>query len=380
MAIGPRFAHVPAIFQLDELAPMEVAARLGRLRERLDDASCDALLVTKLENIRYLTGFTGSAAMLHVEPESALLVSDGRYRDQAAEQLEAAGVAIDIEIGGVKSQLDALAARARSAGRLGLEADAVTWARQRRFAETFASSTLVATTGLVEALRVVKDEGEVARIEAACDVADVAIAQVKEMLTTSCTEAAFAAELEAEMRRRGSAGPSFETIVASGPNSAKPHARPTDRVVARGELVVVDFGATVDGYHSDMTRTFSIGDPDAELARLVEAVASAQRAGVRAVTAGASGEAIDTICREILSEAGLGEFFLHSTGHGVGLEIHEAPAVAQGSADILSVGSVVTVEPGAYLTGRGGVRIEDTVLVGASSGRPLTKSTKDYTL
>lgn len=371
---------MPPVFSLDSMPPMEVAARLGRLREGIDDAGCDALLVTKQENLRYLTGFTGSAGMLLVAPTSALLVTDGRYRDQAAEQVVAAGVEAELAIGGAQSQFEALASAASGMARIGLEAASVSWARQQRFAELFEHAALVATGGLVESLRAVKDGGELARIEAACDVADVAIAQVKQLLTEGCTEAEFAAELEAEMRRRGSSGPAFETIVASGPNSAMPHARPSERVVGRGELVVVDFGATVDGYRSDMTRTLCVGEPEEELARLVDAVFAAQRAGLRAVADGVAGGEVDAACRDVLSEAGYGEAFLHSTGHGVGLEIHEAPAVAQGSADILAAGTIVTVEPGAYLTGRGGVRIEDTVLVGASGGRALTKSTKDYTL
>lgn len=359
---------------------MDVAGRLPRLRERLDDAGCDALLVTKMENLRYLTGFTGSAGMLLVEPSSALLVTDGRYGDQAAAQVAAAGVGLELEVSAAQGQLDALAAAAAGFGRVGLEASSVTWSLQQRLAALFERSSVVATRGLVEALRVVKDAGELARIEAACDVADVAIAQVKPLLAHGCTEAELAAELEAEMRRRGASGPSFETIVASGPNSAMPHARPTTRVIGRGELVVVDFGATVDGYRSDMTRTLCVGELEGELARLVDAVFMAQRAGLRAVAEGVTGGEVDAACRESLTEAGYGEVFLHSTGHGVGLEIHEAPAVAHAAADILAAGTVVTVEPGAYLAGRGGARIEDTVLVGASGGRPLTKSTKDYTL
>ncbi len=359
---------------------MDVAGRVPRLLELLDAAGCDALLVTKAENVRYLTGFSGSAGMLLVSPAGSLLVTDGRYREQAGEQVASAGVECELVVDAAKGQLDALASAAQRHGRLGLEATSVTWSLQQRLASSFDRSELVATRGLVERLRAVKDAGEAARIEAACDVADVAIAQVKSMLAEGCTEAQFATELEAEMRRRGSSGASFETIVASGPNGAKPHARPTERVVGRGELVVVDFGATVDGYRSDMTRTLCVGAPEGELARLVEAVFAAQRAGLRAVAAGVTGGAVDEACRTSLVEAGYGDAFLHSTGHGVGLEIHESPAVAKDSADILGPGTVVTVEPGAYLAGFGGARIEDTVLVGSSVARPLTKSTKDYTL
>lgn len=367
-------------FVSESLPPMDVAGRLGRLRDHLDAAGCDALVVTKLENVRYLTGFTGSAGMLLVAPDRALLLTDGRYRDQAAAELAAAGVAAELEIAGVAGQLEALGRAAAGAGRVGLEARSVTWALERRLEEQFEGSTLVPTLGVVEALRQVKDEGEVARIEAACDVADVAIAQVKPMLASGCTEAEFATELEAEMRRRGSSGAAFETIVASGPNSAMPHARPSSRAIGPGELVVLDFGATVEGYRSDMTRTVCLGEPPPDLVALVDAVFAAQRAGLRAVAEGVAASEVDRACREALADAGLADAFSHSTGHGVGLEIHEAPAVSKDSADILRAGAVVTVEPGAYLAGRGGVRIEDTVLVGRSGARALTKSTKDYTL
>lgn len=359
---------------------MDVAGRLRRLLESLGEAGCDALLVTKSENVRYLTGFSGSAGMLLVAPTGSLLVTDGRYREQAAAQLGAAGVEVELVVDASRGQLDALTSAASRHARVGLEAASVTWSLQRRLAGELERSELVATRGLVERLRAVKDDGEIARVEAACDVADVAIAQVKGMLAEGCTEAQFATELEAEMRRRGSSGASFETIVASGPNGAMPHARPTDRSVARGELVVVDFGATVDGYRSDMTRTLCVGEPEEGLRRLADAVFAAQRAGVRALRPGATGAEVDAACRESLAEAGYGEAFLHSTGHGVGLEIHEAPAVAKDSADILLPGTIVTVEPGAYLAGFGGARIEDTLLVGSSGCRPLTKSTKDYTL
>jgi Xaa-Pro aminopeptidase len=342
------------------------------------------LLVTKLENIRYLTGFSGSAGMLLVTtawgaPSSGVLFTDGRYREQATAQLAAAGVVVELEIDRLPGQLEALKQATSTLGSLAVEEHDLSWALQMRLVESL-HPTVVPSGSLVERMRVVKDQGELARVEAACDIADVALAQVKEQLTTRCTEAELAAELEREMRRRGASGPAFETIVASGPNAALPHARPTDRVIEAGELVVVDFGATFDGYRSDMTRTLCVGAPDNQLAELVESVFAAQRAGARAVKAGVSGGDVDRACRESLEEAGLGAAFVHGTGHGVGLEIHEAPGLGAGSADILLAGSVVTVEPGAYLPDRGGARIEDTLVVTETGARALTKSTKDYTL
>jgi Xaa-Pro aminopeptidase len=364
------------------LPPLAIAERLGRLRASMEDVGIDALVVTKLENVRYLSGFSGSAGMLYVPivESEAILLTDGRYKDQASDELAAAGVDARVEVAGAAGQLEALKAATRHLSRLGLEAASVSWSLYERLAALLEPVRLVATSGLVEKLRIVKDEGEVARIERACEIADVALAQVKELLVSGCSEADFAAELEHEMRRRGAAGPSFETIVASGPNSALPHARPTQRQIGRGELVVVDFGALVDGYHSDMTRTLCVGEPPEDLAAIVEAVLASQRAGLRQVAAGVSAGEVDEAARSVLERAGYGPLFSHSTGHGVGLEIHEAPSVASGSADILLESSVVTVEPGAYLHGRGGARIEDTVVVTAAGARVLTKSTKDYTL
>jgi Xaa-Pro aminopeptidase len=244
-----------------------------------------------------------------------------------------------------------------------------------------AGGTLVATHGVVEELRMVKDAGEVARVERAADIADVGLAQVKERLKEGLTEDQFALELDVEMRRRGADGVSFETIVAAGPNGALPHHQPSDRRIAPGELVVIDFGAEVDGYRSDMTRTLCVGGVGApELLDVLDAVLVAQRAGVRAVRPGATGAEVDAACRISLETAGYGELFIHGTGHGVGLQIHEAPAIAAGSTDILVEGAVVTVEPGAYISGVGGVRIEDTLVVTATGARALTKSTKDTIL
>jgi Xaa-Pro aminopeptidase len=361
---------------------MDVAGRLPRLAARLSELGCDGLLVTNLTNIRYLTGFSGSAGLLLVVPDDSLLVSDGRYRDQVAGEIGASKASVRTEIAQPARQSAAIEQAARKLRRLGLEADDVTWSVQRRLAAAMAPDTsLVAVPRAVEALRSVKDEGEVARIECAADIADVAFAQVKELLCEAPTEEEFAIALEFEMRRRGAEGIAFESIVASGPNGALPHARPTGRRIDAGELVVCDFGATVDGYRSDMTRTVCVGDPRPdELRELLEAVMTAQRAGVRTVRPGVRGGEVDAACRESLASAGLGDAFLHGTGHGVGLDIHEAPSVSQDSTDILEEGAVVTVEPGAYLYSNGGARIEDSLVVTATGVRPLTKSTKDYVL
>ncbi len=363
------------------LPAMDVAARVERLRTRLDGAGCDALLVTHLTNIRYLTGFTGSAALLLVCADSLWFVTDGRYQEQAAGDLSAAGVTADITIGRTAAaQQEIVSELSRAIARVGLEADHVSWADERRYAETwFPGAELVATSGLVEDLRLVKDEGEVARIEAACSIADAALAAVVPMLDHGPTEAAFALELDTEMRRQGADDLSFETIVAAGPNGSRPHHTPSQRSIDRGELVVVDFGALVDGYHSDMTRTIAVGGPDAlddTQRRMLAVVAEAQAAGVAAVRAGVSARDVDAACREVIEGAGWGDAFVHGTGHGVGLDIHEDPKVSFAATATLASGHVVTVEPGVYLPGHGGVRIEDTVVVTESGCRTLTRAPK----
>jgi Xaa-Pro aminopeptidase len=364
------------------LPPMDVGRRAVRLRERFEKAKVDALLVTRLPNVAYLTGFTGSAAMVLVGPEEIVFVTDGRYGEQAAEQLEAAGVPARIEVRvSQAAQRDAMSEAARAYRRLGLEAHGITWAQQRAFAgEWFSDAELVATEHLVEDLRRVKEPAEVARIHAACTIADEALAVVAPRLADGPTERDLALWLELEMRDRGAAGTSFDPIVASGPNGAKPHARPSDRPVEPGEPVVIDFGCVVDGYCSDMTRTLSVGDPGPDARRVYEVVREAQQTGRDAVSASADCARVDKACRDVIDAAGWGDAFVHGTGHGVGLEIHEAPRVAATARDTLASGYVVTVEPGVYLPGVGGVRIEDTVVVTDDGADVLTGFPKDFLL
>lgn len=363
---------------LADLPPMDVPGRAGRLVAGLGAAGCEGLLVTNITNIRYLTGFSGSAALLLVTPDGLTFVTDGRYRDQAAAELGAAGVEATVLIGrSSDEQRTHLAGAAKALGTLGLEAEDVTWGQQRRFADGWFDAELVPTSELVEGLRMVKDEGEVARLAAACAVADAALGTVRPRLAAGLTEAEFALDLEWEMRRLGAEGPSFETIVASGPNGALPHHRAGSRRIAEGDLVVIDFGALVDGYHSDMTRTVMVGEASPTQARMYEVVAESQQAGVDAVRAGATSKAVDEACRAVIRDAGWEDAFIHGTGHGVGLDIHEAPRVSWSADATLADGHVVTVEPGVYLAEHGGVRIEDTVVVTSDGSRTLTLAPKD---
>ena len=361
----------------EALPEMSIGARSGRLRRRFADARCDALLVTRLPNVRYLTGFSGSAGIVLVTPDELTLFTDGRYTTQSREQIDAAGVDAQIEILPTQAAQQArLVDLTRPFARLGLEAHGVTWAQQRTWAAAFSEVELVATEDLVEGLRRVKDAGEIARIRAACSIADDALAAVLPGLAEHPTEREFALGLEVAMRQRGASGTSFDTIVASGPNGAKPHARPGDRRIEHGELVVIDFGCIVDGYCSDMTRTVSVGDPGAEARRLWDVVRASQQAGRDAVMAGVECAAVDRASRDVIDAAGWGELFSHGTGHGVGLEIHEAPRVAKTSSGTLEAGVVVTVEPGVYLPGIGGVRLEDTVVVTDAGAESLTSFPK----
>ncbi len=380
-----------------ELAPLEVPGRLGRLRALLADAGDEGrpvggLLVTTPANIRWLTGFSGSAGLLLVTPDRAVLTSDGRYRTQSSEQLAQSGVDSDVEvvIGGVQAQREALRAGAEGVADLGLEADQVTWSGQRSWTEVFAPSPLVPTRGLVERLRVVKDPGEVARMERAAAIADEALAAVLPLLAAvassaggpdsggGLSESRFAAALDHAMRERGAEDRAFETIVASGENSAKPHARPGGRTIRPGDPVVVDFGAMFEGYRSDMTRTFCVGGPPSgRLATVFDVVAESQRLGVAQVEPGVSAGSVDRACREAIAASGWADRFEHGTGHGVGLDIHEGPSVGPGSTAILAPGTVVTVEPGVYLPGTGGVRIEDTLVVTEHGSRSLTRFPKE---
>jgi Xaa-Pro aminopeptidase len=332
-------------------------------------------------HIRYLTGFTGSAAYLLVLPGDLLFVTDGRYRDQAQEQMSAAGVDATVDVGRTGDEQRALiAAAAAGQARVGLEAEHVTWAQQRSMALSwFPDADLVPTAQLVDELRVVKDPGEIARIEAAAAIATAALAGIVDRLWDGPTEDEFGFELDSAMRRLGAEGPSFETIVGSGPNGAKPHHRAagSHRIIAEGDLVVLDYGALVDGYHSDMTRTVVLGEPAATQARMLEVVTASQQAGVDAVHAGVNGKVVDEACRAVIRDAGWGDAFSHGTGHGVGLEIHENPRVTWAADAMLPAGSVVTVEPGVYLPEHGGVRIEDSVVVTPDGCRPLTHAPKD---
>lgn len=354
--------------------------RLGAVRGAIAEASLSGMIVSDLVNVRWLTGFTGSNGVLIIVADGATLVTDGRYADQAAHQLAAAGVDVDLEVVAAGSPLTEGMAR-RSAGLghrpVAVEADHVTMSTHGRWSEAL-PVTLAPTSGIVEALRRRKDAEEVACIERAARIADRALATVASGITAGQTEAAIRNRLEVQMRESGAQGPSYETIVASGPvHAAAPHHRPTDRRLEEGETVVIDVGALLDGYHSDMTRSYVVGAPDARQSAVYGALLDAQCAGLAAVGPGVPAAEVDAVCRRVLAAAGLDDWFTHGTGHGVGLLIHEEPYLTRRSNAVLAVGDVVTVEPGVYREGFGGLRIEDLVVVTEDGCRVLTNSPKD---
>ncbi|GAA2695090.1 MULTISPECIES: Xaa-Pro peptidase family protein [Actinosynnema] len=365
---------------------MPHTSRRAALRATLRDRGLDALLVTNLLNIRYLTGFTGSNAALLVSAasdEATTFCTDGRYTTQSARQVPDLERLTDRPCG------EALAARAAKAGlrKVGFESahvtvdglDSLAAAASAAGPATGPATELVRAPGMVELFRLVKDDTEIEALRMACAAADRALADLLEHggLRAGRTEREIARELESRMLDHGAQGPSFESIVAAGANSAIPHHRPTDAVVRTGDLVKLDFGALVDGYHSDMTRTVVVGPPADWQRELHDLVATSQAAGRAALSTGTPLADVDRASRSVIEAAGHGEHFTHGLGHGVGLQIHEAPAFARASEGTLLPGMAVTVEPGVYLAGRGGVRIEDTLVVREGAPELLTLTTKD---
>lgn len=367
-----------------DLDPIRHLPRLSRLRDHLRESGLDALWITKSVNVRWVSGFTGSNSQLMVAQDKALLITDGRYRTQAMDQLSDAGLLHQVELGIVTGQpeeaLDAVLAADLAGKLIGFESDHLSVDRHQRVAAALPDSRLKANPGAIDELRQIKEPAERARLELAARIADRALQEQLEFLVPGVTEQAFAAELDYRMRLLGAEDVSFPTIVASGPNSAVPHHRPGPRVLQIGDLVVVDFGAKVQGYGSDMTRTYVVGGrPTDEQVRLYRAVAEAQAAGVDTIADGVQLADVDAICRSVLDGYGYGDAFIHGTGHSLGLEIHEQPMLSRRSVGTLRTGLIVTVEPGAYLPGFGGVRIEDSVVVTSGGCQTITHAPKGLT-
>jgi Xaa-Pro aminopeptidase len=344
--------------------------RQAALLRALEDEGVDGLLVTHLPNIRYLTGFSGSAALLLVRPDATILITDFRYAVQAPEEV---GNAAEVEIDprSVWERLGRLLAAHPVPG-LGLEAHALT-VRDAERVGGLTRGRLLPTADLVERLRAIKDPEEIAAIRAAADLAQAALAEALPDIRVGQTEREVAAALEGALRRRGSEWHPFPTIVASGPRAALPHARTSGREIAAGDWLLLDFGAQVDGYCADLTRTVVVGARADERQRTVyELVRSAQRRALDHLHAGMTGREGDALAREVIATRGFGDAFGHSLGHGLGLEVHEAPRLTPTAETPLPLHAVVTVEPGIYLPGWGGVRLEDDVHLGPDGAEVLS--------
>jgi Xaa-Pro aminopeptidase len=363
---------------------MATMDRLERLRARLDEHKLDGLFIVSGENAspvnrRYLSGFTGTSAYLLVTKDDAAIATDFRYWEQAQQQAQ--GFRLYKAVGGFDKWLPGFF-EGLGGKRVAFESAHITHQTYRlvqkalRSLDEAARPKLVATTNLVEGLRVVKDAGEVAALQRAIELGDRAFAHVAERLEPGWTERQVAWEIEKYIREHGGDGLSFDTLVGAGERGAMPHCFPTDRVLRAGEGVVIDMGVLLDGYMSDLTRTLFLGKPDYEFKRIYDVVLAAQQTATELVEAGMTGDTAHLLAHKVIEEAGHGDDFGHGLGHGVGLQIHEAPRLGKESKDVLRDGMVFTIEPGIYVSGWGGVRIEDVVVLENGKARVLSHAPK----
>jgi Xaa-Pro aminopeptidase len=348
--------------------------RLAKLREALTSEGLDAILITQPENRRYLSGFTGSAGVLLVSHDQAILATDFRYYEQVERQ------APDFRLAKITDKFETLLpelVHQVGAKRVGFESAHLTVDQYQEWQKVAEGFELVPTKELVEKIRAIKDENELNKIREAIAVADEAYAHIVDFIKPGMTEKEVAWELEVFMRTHGAAKTAFDLIVASGPNGAMPHATVSERVIKTGEPIVMDIGAMVNGYNSDLTRTLCVGRPDSKFKEIYNIVLEAQLAAEQSIKLGMTGKQADSIARKVIEEAGYGDNYGHGLGHGVGLAVHEKPTLGRLSEDILQPGMVFTIEPGIYLPGWGGVRIEDMVVMREDRAQVLTQACKE---
>ena len=368
---------------------MDHAGRLSRLRSGLEENDLDLLLVTHLPNVHYLCGFTGSAAALLVADRGSILFTDGRYRTQAKEEVEVKDARIVIaRKPPLMAAAEWLAAHGRSLKpasltpiSVGIEPESITAGMRDRLASVLkGKARLRSAPPLIERARMVKDAAEILRIRRAVELGASLFRIARQKIRPGVSEVEVAAAMEYQARCAGAEGMSFPTILASGTRSAIVHGRASDARIPRRGFVVCDFGVILAGYCSDRTRTVHVGPPSPEARQLYEAVLEAQQAGIAAVRSGVTAAEVDGAARRVLRQRKLARYFTHSTGHGLGLEIHEAPRLAAGQTQTLEPGMVITIEPGAYIPGKWGVRIEDVVVVTSSGCAVLTPTDKDLVI
>ncbi len=357
---------------------MSSKMKLDKLRAKLEAEGLDGILISSTDNRRYMSGFTGSAGYLLISKNDAVLATDFRYIEQAGQQSP------DYRVHRTASGLDWFPEWTAEQGvkRIGFEKTEMTVSLHESFAKAAAEGKgtnnpeLVGVSGIIEGLRLYKDADELKLLTRAVEIADEAIDQVSPSIVPGMTEEAVAWELEKAMRERGAEMISFDTIVGAGANGALPHHRADETVIKEGDVIVIDMGAKYQGYCSDLTRTIFIGTPDEKFREIYDIVLQAQLEAEDKVTAGMTGEQCDAISRDIIAEAGYGDDFGHSLGHGVGLAVHEYPRVGPRADDVLQDGMVFTIEPGIYLSGWGGVRIEDMVVMENGRARVISKAHK----
>ncbi|MED4017062.1 M24 family metallopeptidase [Sutcliffiella cohnii] len=347
--------------------------KLNKLRNAFTEANVDALLVTSGKNRSYLTGFTGTAGVAIITAEKAVFITDFRYTEQASKQC--VGFEIVQHKGGLVEEI-ANQVKVLGISKLGFETDHVTFSTYLAFRKEIGAE-LVPISGVIEKLRLIKTEQEINILKEATQIADAAFEHILTYIKPGITELDVSNELEFFMRKQGAVSSSFDIIVASGHRSALPHGVASSKVIESGEFVTLDFGAFYKGYNSDITRTVAVGTPSDELVNIYNVVLEAQLRGMRGIKAGITGREADALTRDYITEKGFGEYFGHSTGHGLGMEVHEGPSLSLKSDTILEPGMVVTVEPGIYIAGLGGVRIEDDTVVTADGNESLSHSTKE---
>ncbi|HKF51538.1 MAG TPA: Xaa-Pro peptidase family protein [Candidatus Acidoferrales bacterium] len=351
------------------------AARLSLLRQEMEAGRLDAFVVTHPPNVFYLSGFTGSAAVLVITKARLTLLTDARYTVQAPQEARDARVKI------IRGSLTSAAGEELAHGRtrhVGFEAARLTVSQKSLLDEAAGSRVRwIIWDGRVEAARAVKDAAELNTMREAAAIACSSWQEILPLIKPGVLETDLAAEVEFRMRRKGASGPAFDTIIASGPRGALPHAHASARAVGKNELVVCDLGAILRGYSSDLTRTVFVGRAPKEVRRWYTAVLEAQGAARDVLSPGVSAQRVDAAARKTLQRAGLGKQFVHSTGHGLGLEVHEIPRLAKGQETVLRAGVVVTIEPGVYIEGKGGIRIEDDALVTPNGAEYLTDANRE---
>lgn len=347
--------------------------RVKKVQDKLSDYEIDALMITSSFNLRYVSNFTGTTGLSVITKDKAYFVTDFRYTEQAENQ--AKGFEIIQNKGPIYDEVQKIIEQDKIE-RLGFEKNHITFGTYQKINETFTSS-LIPVAGLIEGLREIKSDEEVETIQKAIEITEDAFEHILSYIEVGMTEIQVANELDFYMRKQGASGVSFDTIVASGYRSAMPHGVASDKPIEQGDMITIDFGCYYQGYVSDMTRTFALGDPGDEMKEIYQVVLDAQAKVLDAAKAGMTGTELDQVARDHIAEQGYGEQFGHSTGHGIGLEIHEGPSISYKNEKPLVPGNVITNEPGIYVLGVGGVRIEDDLLITADGNKNLMNSSKE---